>query len=267
MAAGRANPFPGMNPYLEQVWPGVHTLLITFMCEALAGEIPDDLVVRPEEALAITTVDANEQRYRADVAVSGAWRSAGGDRWAAPEAADGIMLAKPVVVMAEEITERWVEIRTAAGELVTVIEILSPANKGPGRSEYRRKQQRLLEGRVNLVEIDLLRGGESVVAVAPALIPWRNDRSVIGTICVTRAGERRTHELYACALRERLPAFGVPLRPSDQDAPLDLQPLLDRAYETGSYWRHDFTLPLDPPLGQDDARWVSDRLAAAGIAG
>lgn len=50
--------------------------------------------------------------------------------------------------------------------MVTVIEVVSYSNKarGPGRELYERKQQECREGRVNLVEIDLLRSGPWVLA-------------------------------------------------------------------------------------------------------
>ena len=31
-----SNPFPGMHPYLENHWPGVHTRLIAYVCDAIA---------------------------------------------------------------------------------------------------------------------------------------------------------------------------------------------------------------------------------------
>ncbi len=57
-----------------------------------------------------------------------------------------------------------VEIHTAEEELlVTVIEILSPANKHPGHEttlEYRRQRRDLFRSAAHLLEIDLLRAGE-----------------------------------------------------------------------------------------------------------
>ena len=55
----------------------------------------------------------------------------------------------------------YVEIRDRRDrELVTVVELLSPANKhpGPDREQYLAKRMELLNGPVHLVEIDLLRG-------------------------------------------------------------------------------------------------------------
>lgn len=51
--------------------------------------------------------------------------------------------------------------------VITAIEVLSPSNKAPGEGQtlYRRKQGERAEGKVSLVEIDLLRGGERVLAI------------------------------------------------------------------------------------------------------
>ena len=64
--------------------------------------------------------------------------------------------------------QRQVAIRTIRGELVTVIEVLSPTNKRSGKDqdEYKNKQSELLANDVHLLEIDLLRGGEYTVAVS-----------------------------------------------------------------------------------------------------
>ena len=50
---------------------------------------------------------------------------------------------------------------TAGEEVVTVIEVLSPANKtvGEGHRLYRRKQQEVLNSQAHLIEIDLLAEG------------------------------------------------------------------------------------------------------------
>ncbi len=46
--------------------------------------------------------------------------------------------------------ERWVEIRERSGRLVTVIELLSPHNKGTGAGNYRSKQDDIMRSGVNL---------------------------------------------------------------------------------------------------------------------
>ncbi len=64
--------------------------------------------------------------------------------------------------LADRITESFIEIRDSEDRnLITVIELLSPANKqsGSDREQYLAKRRLLLSGNVHLVEIDLLRGG------------------------------------------------------------------------------------------------------------
>ncbi len=154
----------------------------------------------------------------------------------------------------------------SGNRLVTAIEFLSLANKSEpaGRAAYRRKQAELREARVNLVEIDLLRDGEYVLAVPmhqvplPYLAPYR--------ICVTRGCRPGEAEVYRVSLRERLPIFRVPLRESDTDVHLDLQALIDRAYEDGGY-AHDIDYRVDPqpPLQGDDADWADALLREKGL--
>ena len=56
---------------------------------------------------------------------------------------------------------------SSGNRIVTVIELLSPVNKTmpAGRAAYRKKQSEYIQGMVNLVEIDLLRSGEFVLAM------------------------------------------------------------------------------------------------------
>ena len=65
-------------------------------------------------------------------------------------------------------------------------------------------------------------------------------------------------------LRERLPRIAIPLRPGDRDVALDLQQVVDDAYERGRYDRTDYRRPLKPPLSPEDAAWASELLAKAG---
>lgn len=204
--------------------------------------------------------------FRPDVAVSESWKHGISPAWqTAGEDSGEIALAEPVVMRVIEETLRWIEIREAGGRLITVIEVLSPANKsGDGWNDYRRKQQAYLSSHVNLVEIDLLRGGEHVLAFprkdleAAAAFPYM--------ICVCRTTDRWQRHEYPIPLRQRLPAIAIPLRETDAGIPLDLQPLVDRAYENGRHWQEDFTQPLDPPVEGDEQTWVAERLQAAGLA-
>jgi len=63
----------------------------------------------------------------------------------------------------------------------------------------------------------------------------------------------------------RLPAIGIPLRPTEAAAALDIQGLIDRVYRNGAY-DEEIDYPSDPapPLDEEAARWADRLLKAAG---
>jgi hypothetical protein len=256
------NPFPGMNPFLEPMWASAHARLVSYIADALLPDLPDDLIVRPEESLNVTTDET--RRYRADAAIvedTESWRQGISPKWHS-QMENGVALADPIRILRSEEMVRWVEVRTMSGELVTVIEVLSRTNKTTGAAEYLRKQQDLISAGVNLVEIDLLRSGRYVLAAPLECVPPELAQAA-GRICVTRRGG--DFECYPCPLQQRLPAFRIPLRITDADVRLDLQPLLDRCYENGRYWKEDYGRELDPPLSAEDKAWSLELLRTAGL--
>jgi hypothetical protein len=147
-------------------------------------------------------------------------------------------------------------------ELVTSIEIVSPANKRePGLSAYRRKRSRLVRSAVHLLEIDLIRRGER---------PWQPgamvDPSAPYLALLTRATQAAT-ELWTIQLADMLPVLPVPLRVPDADVPLDLQAALMTIYDESDYGLTiDYAaLPPPPPLSEIDKAWLAARLTAAGL--
>lgn len=260
------NPFPGMNAFLEGSWPDVHTSLIGLIREGMSEELPPDLSARAEEEVIVGhESDESLTHYRADVAGSEVWPLELPGVWQ-PESADAAaVVAEPEIIVLDHPTHRWVEIRDLDGRLITVIEVLSPANKqGAGRAVYLQKQQDYLRGGANLVEIDLLRIGH------PAFFDedLKRLRPANGTrylVTASRARRPQYREIYYCPLRERLPAVRVPLRPTDLDVPLDLQPLIDRIYRTGRYWQVSRREIPGPPLPVDDATWAEDCLRQVGL--
>lgn len=247
------NPLPGMNPYLELAWTDAHTMLIGYIRDELTDQLPPDLRPRAEEAVAISAEEG--RRYRADVAISESWKRGLPPQWTPSNVPDGVVVAEPEIISAEPMTERWVEIREVTGRLVTVIEVLSVTNKmGVGATAYHRKQESYVQAGVNLVEIDLVRGGEHVILASPAQLENRSCSRYLISVSRSRLPEQL--EVYQCPLRERLPAIRIPLRCSDVDAILDLQPLIDRCYEKGRYWQTDYDEVLDPPLAPDDQAWL-----------
>ncbi|HUG90415.1 MAG TPA: DUF4058 family protein [Planctomycetaceae bacterium] len=259
------SPFPGMDPWLEAHWGDVHTRLIVDASNQVQRQLPEGLKARVEEYIVVESDDERPHGYYPDVRVterSDAPFASGG-------AAAGVAVADPLVVYvppAEPQTLRRLLIvdRTSGNRLVTVVEILGPANKGPkaGRRAYRRKQQELLAGDVNLVEIDLLRGGSYVLSFPEDVLPRAYRKPY--RICVRRAGQPDRAEIYRASFREPLPGIRVPLRETDADVALDLQTMIERAYADGGYDDLDYAEDPVPPLRGKDAEWADQLLREAG---
>lgn len=244
------SPFPGMDPYLEPRWPGLHTHLVSLATAQLNRILPDDLAAEAEERLSIESPAELIRSIAPDVVI----HQQGSDDFTE----GGVAISAPykLVVEAEPMTERFIRIiRAGDGRLITVIEFISPANKiGDGLEPYLQKRDELLSSGVHVVEIDLVRRGNWRGLMRPHLCPLEAITPYRVTI---RLGGRRSAYLYPISLREPLPSVSIPLRPGDAQIKLALQPLLDQAYENGRYGRTlDYTRPPDPPLDQDDAAWA-----------
>ena len=126
-------------------------------------------------------------------------------------------------------------------------------------------QEELGQAGVNLVEIDLLRNGDWVVAVP--IDALEQEIRTLYRVVVRRGWRRLQAEYYAIDLAHPLPTINVPLRPTDSDVPLDLQALIARCYENGGYDDIDYTAEPEPPLSPKAARWAAQLLRRAGRRG
>jgi len=253
------NPFPGMNPFMERRWRDVHLALIGLIRRRLGLSLPGSYTAMAEEHVSV--VGGETCGYYPDVSViAEPWKRGEPPVWTpAREAAANA----PLVFELEVPPERWVEIRHDDGDLVTVIEVVSPTNRDLGRSEFLRKRQDFIEAGVSLVEIDLLREGRRLMDVPSQEYLRRMGTDEHYTVMTIRAGFRHRREIYKCPLRQALPMIKIPLRAPDPDVDLELQPMIDEIYTTGRYWKVDHETPLEPPLCAEDAAWVAERLAAA----
>jgi Protein of unknown function (DUF4058) len=267
------SPFPGMDPYLERHWGDVHHSVITYIRDWLQSRLPSDLRARMDERVYIDLPDPQRADCYPDFRVVERPRrpQAAGSvtEVAEPPTASGtengdLLPAKPLLIHldVEPVTEGYVEIIDVKSghRVVTAIELLSPANKsaGKGRQLYLKKRRDQQSAGVNTVEIDLLRRGKRVLMVGTEQIP-PSDRTTY-QVCVWRGSRRELVEVYRVPLRERLPVIAIPLRPTDRDVPLDLQPILDQCYRNGGYDDIDYTAEPDPPLANDDATWADTLL-------
>ncbi len=256
--------FPGMDPYLEDpsLWLGLHQGLITYSRDALQTVIRPRYNARIGERLYVTRPPRS---IYPDVALIERTRKVHESATAtAIEADTPVVLHLPP----EEVREPFIEISDLAhgGQVVTVIEVLSPTNKtaGEDHTPYRHKQEDVLSSQVNLVEIDLLREGLHSVFVPLASIDLLEAWHYL--VAVSRAARRDQAEVYPVSLRKRLPRVAIPLIEPDPDVTLDLQAVFERGYENGAYADViDYRRPPKTPLNLDDAVWAEDLLKEKGL--
>jgi hypothetical protein len=262
-----ASPFPGMDPYLEHParWPGVHLGLIATIRVMLNAVLPDRYVADAGERLYL--VEPGRSIYPDALVIErAAVRPPRSGAAVAAAASDPPWL---IISEPEEMREPFIQVVLSddPGEVVAVIEVLSPANKTAGhvgREKYRTKQRELLNSPVHLLEVDLLRQGEHTVG-APL-----TDLARHGTwdymVCLHRGGRGWEHEVWPATLRRRLPRVSVPLSAGDSDVTLDLQTVLERCYDDNAYGRRlDYREEPVPPLNKDDTEWSDALLREAGL--
>ncbi|MEM1310246.1 MAG: DUF4058 family protein [Cyanobacteria bacterium P01_H01_bin.153] len=253
------SPFPGMNPYLEnpELWSSVHSRLIVAIADELVDHLSEKYRVEIEKRTYFASDEASVLVGIPDVAI--ATNSGNVSATANATLTLPTQPEKVTVPIAEEVTERYLEIReVATGTVVTVIELLSPKNKrsGEGRIAYLRKRNQVLASTSHLVEIDLLRGGQP--------LPMSGDYPSHYRILICRGNCRPVAELYRFNLQQPIPPIPVPLMADEPEPILQLQPLLLRVYEKGRYYLAiDYEQPLVPPLAADDVAWMADQIPTA----
>jgi hypothetical protein len=268
------SPFPGMDPYLEAHWGDVHQRLVTYAAHQLQERLPPGLKARMQERVFVQSALGPERPIFPDVRVFERRRPAPAvPRDRAGEGgvavAERVTVAEPLIIRLpdETMTEGFIEILDvkSGNRVITVIEVLSPANKaaGEGQEKYRQKQQELKEAGVSLVEIDLLRTGARAVPHLDERLPASHRTPY--QVLVRRGWRPWDLEVYRVPLREPLPAVWVPLREGEPDVPLELQPLVEEAYRRGAYDDTDYTAEPAPPLAPEDAAWADALLKEKGL--
>lgn len=214
------SPFPGMDPYVEAMnrWADFHQEFLVRCRAQLNERLPDNYAATLGERIVMPTTLAND--------------------------ADNFDPPKQV----------YVEITYLADErAVTDIELLSPSNKRRGsrdRAGYLAKRQNLIVHEVNLVEIDLLLGGERVPMRDP--LPPADYYAV-----VTHGPQWGQSDVYRWTVRDPLPTIPIPLKPEDGTVPLDLAPAFAQTYDHGRYGRLlRYGGPLSPGLSDSDRNWA-----------
>lgn len=219
------SPLPGMDPFLEdeKLWPLFHMHLVHSLYQLLLPGLMD--------------------RYRARLA----------------ERHYVLEQALFTSVLREEHREPYLEIRQRAdGRLVTVLEVVSPANKGSGagRKAYLDKRQEFRSHNASLVEIDLVLQGQPLQEYARETLPdWDY------AVTVTRSVQPDRYEIYTATLDKRLPRFRLPLASDDRDTVLDLQAAVVRSYEQGDFAKLiDYRRDPATKLSDGHKKWLDARL-------
>ncbi|MBI1832417.1 MAG: DUF4058 family protein [Planctomycetes bacterium] len=219
------SPFPGMDPYLEEEkrWPAFHALTVQALYQMLVPGLMD--------------------RYRARV----------GEREYTSEE------ALFTSVVRENHKESFVEVRQRSdGRLVTLVELISPANKitSEGRKHYLDRRDEVRKMNANVVEIDLVLQGQTVIDCAKDASPtW--DYAVV----VSRWTHPDRYEIYSATLPKRLPRFRVPLASDDRDTVLDLQAAVSRAFDQGDFFKQiDYARDPATRLSDENRKWLVERL-------
>ncbi len=261
-------PFPGMNPYLENpdLWPEVHHRLITAIAIAIEPNLSMQYRVAIEKRT--YTVDDKESIVIIpDVAVtSDMMKKTASNSFSQTQTAVMTLPPKtetefePITVklpVPMQVREGYLEIRDIPyGEVVTVIELISPPNKTTtqGRKTYEKKREIVLKNGVNLVEIDLIRKGKPMSILTKV---QKTDYRIL----VVKGNHLPLAELYAFGVREKIPLFPIPLRREDQEPILNIYSLLINVYNQA---RLDFYLDYEqnpvPPLRKEDTEWMDNLL-------
>ncbi|MBI2901277.1 MAG: DUF4058 family protein [Planctomycetes bacterium] len=254
-------PFPGMDPYLEHcsLWPDVHNRLIAALGDGLGPRLRPRYYVRLEERTYVEEPGALAFIGRPDLSVLSRERSPSGEP-AGPAAAPAALAVQ--VPVPDRVRESYLEVRSVeSGDVVTVLEILSPGNKrsGDARRDYEAKRLTILGTRTSLVEVDLLREGR------PMAVYGADGRGEY-RILVARGERRPRAELYVFDVRDTIPTFRLPLLPGDEEPLVDLGAILHGLYDRAAY---DLSIgyraePV-PPLREEDRGWAHEILKGAGV--
>lgn len=208
-----------MHPALERPehFSGLHTALTADIFYSLAPRLPEHYSVSVERGLSMSDEFGDRQTYRPDVRVDQPEERDYG--YATAESDTAVLTPPAFAVELVEEAQRLLTIRGEDKQLVTTIEILSPAIKnGAGFNDFSAKQKQLAARGIHLVEIDLLRSGkrrlpDERAAAADYLVSVKRDESTFVHV-------------WTPSLGDPLPTIPVPLIYPDPDLPLPLEAIM-----------------------------------------
>jgi hypothetical protein len=215
----------------EHLWHDFHPNMIVSIQSWLMPQLLPKYAAQIEERVYVERTEPMPARqvFRPDVVI----HTEAVDKTTAQESP--VAVAEPAILtlpIPTEQRERYIAVVSLPGrELVTVIELLSPANKragADGRREYLRKREQILQSAVHLVEIDLLLNGERLPTVEP--LPEGDYYAF-----VSRSEYRPAVEVYHWRRDERMPTIPIPLLRDDGEVYLNLQAVYEETYRRARY--------------------------------
>jgi hypothetical protein len=254
-----------MDPFIEmQEWSDLHATYMTVIRELLAPQVRPRYVVRVERRVYLEEPFEEPDQIIPDVAIL--------ERRSVSRSSSGTaLLTEPSVAIApvecllpeaEEHHEYYLVLRDRETlRIVTLIELLAPANKragSEGREQYLEKREEILRGRTNLVELDLLRGGRR--------LPMQSELPSGDYYALVRRGwRRRRAAVYAWTVRQPLPPIPIPLQNEEPEPTLDLQAAFNLTFDRAAYQDSlDYSQAIQPPARAEDADWIQSLLTASG---
>jgi len=221
-----------MDPRIEeQLWHDFHPNMMVSIQSWLMPQLLPKYAAQIEERIYVEHTEPVPARqvFRPDIVIHTEAKDESRTQSARAAIAEPTILTLP---MPTEQRERYIAIVSLPNrELVTVIELLSPANKrvgADGRHEYLRKREQILQSAVHLVEIDLLLKGERLPTVEP--LPEGDYYAF-----VSRSEYRPAVEVYHWRRDEPMPTIPIPLLRKDGEVYLDLQAVYEQTYERARY--------------------------------
>lgn len=255
------SPFPGMDPYLEgSEWMSFHAEFCVEIARQLRPQLRPKYIAQTIKRFVTDTSDdlaitSENRNIYPDVGIAQTSRHP--FAWQASSAAVLEPTFELATIMPEIIPQYSIEIRDVdQRRLVTLIEVLSPANKqGEGFEEYLAKRQHVLRSSAHLLEIDFLRKGGRVPMRQPLPpAPY--------FVFLSRVEKRPITEIWQIALDRKLPTVSVPLLPPDKDVALDLQSAFTNVYDSVGYdLLLEYRKPPSVALDGESRRWAEEMLA------
>lgn len=252
--------FPGMDPFLEGAdWQDVHNSLAYVIIRQIEPQLRPYYFARlekyvvmdqpPNSELHIVYPDFEIWKKKTDTLKEPTEETETEPALTPPTATFPFLNTIELNVPVIEIRDK------ANNELITTIEIISPANKRePGYSKLVEKQRKLHSRGVHLLEIDLIRRGQRQCKHPVA-------QSAHYLVTLLR-GNIDEINIWAIDVKDELPVLPIPLKQNDATAILDLQRAFDSMYQERLYADSvDYEKELPPPgFSTEDKKWIKSKL-------